>query len=1029
MKERLPLKNIIRLVMILFVWGSTIGLTSAQKTIVRGKVVDTSGEPAIGATVTVLNTSDGAITDLNGEFSLEASASDTLEVSYIGFITERISVDSKTEIEITLKEDIYNLQEVVVTALGIERDKKALGYAVQQLDGKSVSENRNTNLINSLAGKAAGVQVTGANNGLGSSSRIVIRGENSLNINNNSPLIVVDGSPINNNIYGTGGGAADQTNMPTDFGNGAADINPDDIESISILKGAAASALYGSRAANGVILITTKSGDGSGELKIDLSSSLTFSDPLVLPDLQSQYGGGWGQAYFDNFGTNFGPAFDGQPVVQDNIGGFLGGEEAPFVHRYDLNDFFETGTSSNNTIAISSSNERGSLKVSYGNSLNTGMVPNTNLDRHTFNVNTRFNLTDQWNINVTATSINSSSDNLTVAGYGSQGIMYNLLWNYTNVDLDWLRDYWIVPDRQQRQLFTWGDNPFFIANENINAFEKDRLFGKISSTYQFNDNLSLMMRIGTDRSNDLRTARRPISSHRYQNGMYREQSINYREVNADFLLTYNKRFNEFTTVFSVGGNIFTQETKENFIEGRGLAIPGIYTLGNINVTPILSRFDGKKQINSLYGLANLGYKDFIYLDLTLRNDWSSTLPASNNSYLYPSASLSIVPTEIMDIWSPMDYLKLRLNFANVGKDTDPFQLRNTFAFATLPNSLTTSNELLNADLKPERTDSYELGVETYFLRRRVSFDVSLYRTISQDQIISAPISGASGFDSKVINAGEIENSGIEIVLGGSPVRTQNFQWDLGLNFTRNRNKVVELSDGLESFVIAQGPDGISIEARPGGRIGDIYGNTFSKSPDGQIIYENGLPVAGERARVGNYNPDWMMGVNSSLRFKNFSAGVVFDIREGGTIYSYTNVIGWESGILETSLPGRDGIIGDGVIDNGDGTFRPNDVEVGAETYYYGIRPRDNAEANSYDASYIKLRAVNISYTVPKRILGNGVLKSARVSLIGNNLALWTDVPNIDPEAQAINGGTIIPGLEVTQLPSARSLGFKVDLGF
>lgn len=1028
MKTNFKIRLVLKIVASIFIWISSTCQLLAQHS-VGGIIIDNEKQPVVGATVRIANTTNGTITDVKGEFKLAVKQADTLEISYVGFKSKSIVVGNQTFFEITLEEDVENLNEVVVTALGIKREKKALGYSVQQLDGESLSENRNTNLINGLAGKAAGVQVTGANNGLGSSSRIVIRGENSLNINSNSPLIVVDGSPINNNVYGTGGAADSQANMPTDFGNGAADINPDDIASISILKGAAASALYGSRAANGVILITTKSGAGNEGLRVNVSSSIMFSDPLVLPELQGQYGGGWQQTYFDNFGTNFGPNFTGQSIVQDNIGNFLNGEPTAFINRYDLKDFFETGTSSNNTVSISSSNEKGSLKLSYGNSLNKGMVPNTDLDRHTFNINSRFNLTDQWNIDVTATVINSSSDNLTVAGYGSQGIMYNLLWNYTNVDLDWMRDYWIIPDRQQRQLFTWGDNPFFIAHENINAFEKRRVFGKIATTYEFNEALSLMLRIGTDQSDDLRTARRPISSHRYQNGMYREQNISFREINADFLLKYNKRFNEFTTVFSVGGNIFTQETKENFIEGRGLAIPGVYTLGNINVTPILSRFDSKKQINSLYGLANLGFKDFIYLDFTLRNDWSSTLPEDNNAYLYPSVSLSIVPTEIVDIWKPLDFLKVRLNYANVGKDTDPFQLRNTFAFATLPNSLTTPNELLNSELKPERTDSYEFGLETYFLNRRISFDLSLYKTVSRDQIISSAISGASGFSSAVINAGEIENKGVEIILGGAIIKTKNFQWNVGVNFTRNRNKVVKLADDLESFVIAQGPNGITVEARPGGRIGDIYGNTFLKSPDGQIVYENGLPVAGERANVGNYNPDWTMGINTNLSFKNFSVGAVLDIRHGGTIYSYTNVIGWESGILETSLPGRNGIIGDGVIDNGDGTFRPNDVEVGAETYYYGIRPRDNAEANTYDASFVKLRSLNISYRLPSNFLGNKVFKTARISLIANNLALWTDVPNIDPEAQAISGGTLIPGLEVTQLPSARTMGFKVDLGF
>ncbi|HAA11921.1 MAG TPA: SusC/RagA family TonB-linked outer membrane protein, partial [Cytophagales bacterium] len=778
-----------------------------------------------------------------------------------------------------------------------------------------------------------------------------------------------------------------------------------------------------------VILITTKSGENNSGLRIDASSSFMVSNPLVLPQLQNEYGGGWGQSYFDNFGTNFGPRFEGQEVVQDNIGGFLGGEPTAFENRYDLNDFFETGTASNSSVALSAGNERGNIKLSYGNSLNTGMVPNTNLDRHSLNLNSRFSLTDKWRVDVSATAVNSSSDNLTVSGYGSQGVMYNLLWNYTNIDLDWLRDYWIEEDRLQRQLFTWGDNPFFIAYENINAFDKDRLFGKISTTYDFTDALSLMVRFGTDQSSELRTARRPISSHRYANGMYREQSINFREINADFLLKYNQRFGELTTVFSLGGNIFTQETKENYIEGRGLAIPGVYTLGNINVTPSLFRFDSRKQINSLYGFANLGYMDFLYLDLTLRNDWSSTLPGDNNSYLYPSVSLSAVPTEIFDLWAPMDLLKVRLNYANVGKDTDPYQLRNTFAFATLPNSLTTPDRLLNANLRPERTNSYELGLEASFLRNRINFDLSLYRTVSTDQIISSAISGASGFSTAVINAGRIENQGIELMLGGNVIQTENFQWNLGLNYTRNRNQVVELADGLESFVIAQGPDGITVEARPGGRIGDIYGNTFLRSPEGDIIYENGLPVTGERDVVGNYNPDWMLGANTGIRFKNLSANALFDVRQGGVIYSYTNAIGFESGILATSLPGRDGIVGEGVIDNGDGTFRPNDVEVGAESYYYGIRPRDNAEANTYDASFIKLRSVNISYQLPAAMLGNGLIKSATLSLVGTNLFLWTDVPNIDPEAQAMNGGTLVPGLEVTQLPSARSLGGKVSLRF
>ena len=843
--------------------------------------------------------------------------------------------------------------------------------------------------------------------------------------------------PINNDIFGVGGGNTDQSNLPTDYGNGAAEINPEDIESMSVLKGAAASALYGSRAGNGVILITTKSGKGQQGLGVSISSSTMFSQPLVLPEIQTQYGGGWGLQYFADFGTNFGPALNaGNMVVQDGSPNFESGEELPFDQRFDFNDFYQTGIALNNQISVTGGYDKGSFRLSYGNSYNEGIVPNTDLKRNNFSFNSTYKVADWWSVDLTGNYIRSESKNVPVAGYGSQGVVYTLLWNYNNVDLDWLKNYWAEGGENfsQRNIFSWADNPWLIVNENLNGFGKDRLFGRVSTKFDITPELSLMLRAGTDYFDDLRVSRRPIGAQRYPNGMYREQNITFREVNTDFLLSYNKRFNDFSTVISVGANRMNQTTSENFIEGKGLAIPAIYTLGNINVQPTLNRYNGEKRINSVYAFANLGYKDFLYLDLTARNDWSSTLPRENNSYFYPAASLSFIPSEVFDLGAMVDYLKVRFNIARVGNDTDPFQLTRTYQFATLPNSVTNPSLLPNANLKPVQTDSYEFGLQGNLFKNRLGFDFTYYNTKSKDQIISAGISEASGFTSTVINAGEIESKGIELALNAVPVRLNNgFEWTVGVNFTRNRSYVNELAPGIETFIVGYGPDGATVEARPGGRMGDIYGEVFLRSPNGEIVFsENGLPLIDpERKTIGNYNPDYLIGVTTGFQFKGFFANALLDIRRGGKIYSYTNAIGAESGLLTHSLPGREtGLIGEGVSLNAEGNYVTNETNVSPETWYYGgFYRRSNVEANSFDADFVKLRELSIGYALPSKFAKKLGMNNLSIAFVGHNVALWTDVPNIDPEAHALNGGTLVPGFEVTQLPSTQSFGVKLNAGF
>ncbi len=1009
---------------------------NAQDIEIKGQVTDQNNTPLPGVSVLVKGTSNGILTDFDGNYHIKAKKGQVLQFSYLGLKTTEVIIKDDVTINIILKDDTESLQEVVVTALGIKRDKKALGYATQVLKSKDFNKVNSTNFLNDLSGKVAGVQVTGSGNGLASSSRIVIRGESSLNINNNGPLFVVDGIPINNAIYGVGSGPTSQADLPADYGNGAAEINPDDIASITVLKGAASSALYGSRAANGVILITTKSGRKNKGLGVSISSSTMLSSPLKLWDVQNQYGAGSHQIYSPGSDTNLGPRLDGSTTIKQNGSpGFYTGQAKalPLIFRYHLKDFFQTGQSLKNTVSINGATDKSNYRLSFTKENNTGIVPNTNLKRTNFNLKADYNITKKWKISSSVDYLLSNSDNVLVSGYGSQGIMYNLIWNHTNVDLNWLRDYWLTKDVEQIRMFSWGDNIFKLAHENINAFRKHRVFGNISSSYQFNDNLSLMVRSGIDDSYDFRWSRRPLGSSRYPQGMYREQSIGFREINTDFLLNYTKDFGDFSTKISLGGNSMNQFTSRYQLEGKGLSIPGIYNLQNINVTPKMSRNDYKKHINSLYGFANIGYKNYLYMDLTARNDWSSTLPKNSNSYFYPSVSLSFIPSAAFELNKNINFLKVRLNAAMVGNDTNPYRLVKTYNNSVLPGSLTNPNILLNSNLKPEILTSYEAGVESILFDKRLTLDATYFVSNAKNQIIGLNISESTGRTSRFINAGKIQNSGIEMGLGLIPIKNKNIEWALNANFTKNRSKVIKLIDGIDNYVIAQGPNGGTIEARVGGRMGDLYGRGYLRSPDGQIVYNSfGSPILDTNIKkIGNYNPDWMLGLSSNFTYKGFNIYAQLDVRHGGTIYSMTNSIGMESGLLAVSLPGREtGIIGPGVVQNSDGSYSPNTTNISAENWYYGNAfRRNNIEANSFDASYVKLRQLSIGYTFPKKIVVPLKIQSLSIALVGNNLALWSKVPNIDPESQALSGGTLLPGFEVMQLPSTKNYGFKMNINF
>lgn len=1076
---------------------TALGL-SAQQTI-TGTLTAPDGEPLIGASVMVKSTSSGTVTDYDGKYSINLPENaTTLVFSYVGYETTEQTVDGRTVIDLVLDEGAVGLDAVTVTALGIEREAKALGYAVQEIGGEELNQVKDPNLINNLAGKVAGVQITNGGSGVGSSSRIVIRGESSLS-GDNQPLFVVNGVPINNDNGSNGGGVG---NLEADYGNSAADINPDDIQSISVLKGANATALYGSRAANGVILITTKTGANKKGIGASFTSNTTFERPLRIPEYQNKYGqgaggrfafgDGFGNGINDNIDESWGPALDGQMIVQHNSPTASGVRAGDFAVRprtadgqfadeaqarpwsaapTNIEDFFETGVTSINSLSLYGGDDLRNFRLSYANTASKGILPNTDLHRDnvTLDVN-QFFLDKKLKVNANLNYIATGSDNRPNNSYGTENVMYLWVWFGRQIDMNSLRDYW-QPGLENIQQFNynynWHDNPYFTMFENTNAFDKGRVFGNLNATYQLTPELSLMARYGLDSYDELRTSRRAFSTQRFPQGQYREDNIYFNERNTDFLLTYAPKLDGALSLsVSAGGNQMTQERRFRRTAANQLAIPGVYSFNNAAIPLTNSQFNSERRINSVYATANIGMNNFLYLDLAGRNDWSSTLPAANNSYFYPSASLSAVLSEVIDLPNAISFAKLRAGWGQVGNDTDPYRLLGYFQFdsETYGGQLlgTEDNLLANSNLKPERLNTLEFGADVRFLNGRLGLDLTWYNNLAKDQILQVPVSQTSGYGARFINAGEIESNGIELLLNANPVRTKNFRWDLNLNFTRARSTVNELVDGIDSYQISE--NYYQVLARPGERMGDVYGTGFvliDPSTNQQIVVDdvkdipanaahlydaNGFPVRDNNLRkIGNYNPDFQLGINNNFKVGNFDFGFLFDWRQGGVVLSRTLLIGGTSGLIgETAEYDRDGgtFIGGqtrvsgvseldrpGVVANGDGTYSPNTTELSARDFYWSHFNRGNETVGTYDASFLKLREARLGYNFPRTLVQKIGAERIRFSVIGRNLLLFTENPHFDPEVFSYDGGTIVPGVEDMATPSSRSIGFNLNVTF
>ncbi len=1068
---------------------------AAQTRTITGQVKDETGEPLIGANVLVKETGSGTVTDINGNFELEVNEGDqTLVISFIGYSSQEISIENKSTVSIVLKESV-ELSEVVVTALGVEREEKALGYAVSELGNDDIAAVKPVNLTNALSGKVPGVFVAGSGNGPTASANITIRGQTSLT-GNSQPLFVVNGMPITNGLFSPGDGLNGSTTI--DFGNAAQVINPDDIESMSILKGPAAAALYGSRAANGVILVNTKTGKDSRGWGVQINSTTNFETILRLPDYQNSYGfGGYGFYsyndgtvytdlnginYYDAFGENWGPPLNGTPVRQWDSGEEL----KPLTPAPDnIRNFFRTGVTAINNIALTHSDDGGQFRFSYSNLSRRGIVPNTNLRRNMLSASIGRNLwDDRLTFQVDAMYINSGSDNVPNAGYDeTSSVMYGWLWYPRQVPIDDLRDYWkpgLEGEEQQYVENLWVNNPWFVVNENTNSFQSNRIFGLAQLNYKFSKNFSARFRFGADVNDEQRQFRRAPSTRGIPFGSYREDELTFSETNTELLLTYNTDLMDnslFDVTVRLGGNIMRQRSNTLRANNPQLLLPGLFTLTNNRADLLVENREAEKGINSIFGLASLSYDNFLYLDVTGRNDWSSTLPTANNSYFYPSVSLSAVLSEKMNLGtnSALSFLKLRGAYAEVGADTDPYLLQNFYSpqplFGGSP-AFTNSSFSANPNLRPERTTSWEVGADIRFFNNRLGLDATYYDMLSKDQIIFLPVSLASGRESRLVNAGEIRNRGVEIMVTAEPIRTEKFSWIINWNLGHNRAVVQSLPEGVEGSypIIAdvypgdEGSANLELVAIEGELLGQLWGLGFQRDDQGRIIHgENGLPLlTDEKVSAGSYQPKFRTGIYNTFRYGAFSLGFLFDGQVGGKIYSRTHALMNTGGTITnnddpnldlSTLDGRPiydisynedgtpiydqvepgGVVGPGVKRLPDGTLVENDIVVPTRDYFYAYYGngfnRDNIEAATYDATYFKLRELRLTYTLPADLTRRWGLQQASVSFVGRDLLLFTQVPSIDPETFSIRNGLFVNGFESTQLPSVRSMGVAINLGF
>ena len=1029
---------------------ASVPLAAQEPATVTGRVTNTQGAAENAVTVRINALNVGTTTATDGTYRLVIPAArlrtgpQTITASRVGLASQSRTVTLTPGATLTqnfqLGTEALGIEGLVVTALGVERQRSQLGTAQQQLRSEDLNNTRTPSVVNQMQGKVAGVQITGGGT-QGGSNNVVIRGSNSI-AGNNQPLFVVDGIPVSNrNTRQAGIGSG------YDYGNAISDINPEDIATLTVLKGPNAAAIYGSRAANGAIVITTKSGaSANGRIRTEFSTSLTTERPSIMPDFQDRYGQGAGGKYAQTADQSWGPGLDvGNMVCQHDSPRDAAGvcTPTPFIsHPNNVNDFFEDGVSSQSTLAFSGGTERANARLSLGYDNIDGYVPENTFQKYTAVFNGALNVTDRMKVGGNVQYLRNEAKNRPGQGY-NQSILEQFFWFGRQVDINSLRDYerkggvGQPANREFNWNYNYHNNPFWIQSENQVEDRRDRVIAQGTASYELVDGVNATLRSGSDLYTfkaDQQYAPRYLGFvDPSLGGGYTFVDDFSNENNTELLVTADRNVSSRISVNGlVGGGLRREYYRQGVQATTALTVPGVYTPSNSAIAPTLSQNKQRRHVNSVFGSLAATYNDWFTLEGTARNDWSSTLPEGGNSYFYPSISASLVLSDALPMLRDnnlLSYLKIRGSVAEVGNDADPYRLQTYFTgvstqFGGQPQ-YTQGNVLANPGLKPELTRSTEFGAEMEFLDGRVSFDASIYDKQTRNQIFNVPISGASGFVSQSINAGMVTNKGFEALVGVTPLDRGNFRWTSTFNYGRNRSEVAKLFPGTASVVLGSGLFGeAQLEARVGKPLGAIYGAKFARDEEGNLLTFEGLPfTTGEFEYLGTVQPDWTGGWNNEFSYRGIQLGVLFDMRQGGNIMSYTNLVGSYSGVLENTVQGREvefnkpGIVVQGIDEV---TGAANTTIVTSEQYFQGLF--GVAEPYVYDGSFVKLRELRFGFDLPGRYAQRVGARSINIAITGRNLYTWSDIPNIDPEF-AYNSGNF-QGFEYGILSNPRSLGIS-----
>ncbi len=1012
-------------------YGYSLGVNAQAS--VRGTVTSSDGEPIIGANVIELGSNNGTVTDLDGNYQLKVGPNAILEFTYTGYVSQKFTVGNQTIINVTLAEGVA-LSEIIVTALGISRERKSLSYAAQTIQGGQLTQVRDANFVNTLQGKVAGLVVTSASSGVGGATRVNLRGNRSIQSSNNA-LFVVDGVPVDNSTPGQVG---------NDFGgyngsDGVANINPDDIESINVLKGAAASVLYGSRAANGVILITTKKGS-AGAISVDVNSGAQFDAPLTLPHLQNEYGQGNGGAFGAKASASWGPKMNNQAVID-----WTGKAQGMVPQPNNISDFFQIGSSFNNSVGIKGGTDKVQSYFSFTNNQAAGVVPGNSLDRNTINLRISTNLSKKFSTDAKVTYVNQILNNKLRSGEESSEVM-NLYKTPRSIRIEDMQNY----ESEAGVPTYWTSssiymNPYWTINRTSADEERTRTTGLVSATYQINDDIKVLARVSLDQYTDKgeNTFFNNTLLFAWLGGTYQKSFRQVQERNSELLLIGNKKLNNKVKLSYTFG-VADVARKSDFTQtsANGLLVPNKFDLGFARNLAVGTGFI-ERDLQSVFGSVQVSLNDYLYFDVTARNDWSSTLPAPH-SYFYPSLGLTAVLSDMVELPSFISFAKLRGSYTRVGNDAAPYLLTQTYSFSQGGVGGFINRDATQAfgELKPELTTSLEFGFDGRFFDNRMGLDVTFYKTNSINQLLSLPLAPASGFSNQYINAGDIENSGVELTLTGSPIKKNDLTWDVMLNYARNVNAIVALHPDIKQTFISSGfVRTAGVLVKEGGAYGDLYADGWARTPSGQLIMDGaGKPlVSSTQEYLGNFNPKFTLGLNNAFSFGKIRLNVLVDARIGGVMTSGSDAsLAFDGSSAITTAYREGGWVLPGVtLSNNE--YIPNTYPINAETFWTTVSKGRYSwgQVFTYDATNVRIREAAVGYDIT---INSQYVKKATLSIVARNLFFLAkgnaiiDIPGIptrkmwfDPDVNL--GAGNYQGVEFGTLPSSRSIGLNLSLSF